>query len=323
MMKSDGIIRTIATACLEQGRLHSQNSDNLAAFGRWVPAARRASLVRSAALDSPLQLFAVADGQDGTGQGARAAESALALLGTFSERLPEHVQDVAAWRRAHLVQANRTVEQLLDPNHDMPAGTTLTALLLHGGMAYTLSIGNSRAYLFRDGILARLTRDDVAWLDETRYLTRWLGMQDETKLADAQGPVQTELKQGDVFILTTDGVTDLIGDEAIAACLAAPDAFVQRIGRIRELAIGKGAPDDFALVGIRVRDPDGKQPAGKSVRRKHEPGSGKADMLEQSLTEHRWIRPLSVFLFFVLLGLLLGKILTSLPGWFWTLLPGG
>jgi hypothetical protein len=118
-------------------------------------------------------------------------------------------------------------------------------------------------------------------------------------------------------------VTDLIGDEAIAACLAAPDAFVQRIGRIRELAIGKGAPDDFALVGIRVRDPDGKQPAGKSVRRKHEPGSGKADMLEQSLAEHRWIRPLSVFLFFVLLGLLLGKVLSSLPGWFWTLLPGG
>jgi hypothetical protein len=40
------------------------------------------------------------------------------------------------------------------------------------------------------------------WLDETRYLTRWLGMQDETKLADAQVRFQTELKQGDVFILT-------------------------------------------------------------------------------------------------------------------------
>ncbi|NLO36051.1 MAG: protein serine/threonine phosphatase 2C family protein [Clostridiaceae bacterium] len=317
-----GVIRSIATACLEQGRSRNLNSDNVYAFGRLVNTGQRASLVRSAAQDDPLQLFAVADGLDGAEQGARAAETALALLGAFSERLPVQ-QDFFAWARTYLDQANRSIGQLLDQDPGLIGGTTLTAILLHDQSAYTLSVGNSRAYLYRDGSLTRLTRDDVTWTDDVRHLTRWLGMQDGEIRAEDGNLSRTGLQRDDVLLLTTDGITDLLSDEELAACLAAPDAFVQRIGRIRDRALHKGAPDDFSLIGIRIRDPDGKFAANRKIHRERSRRPGQADLLEQSQQDHRWMRPLGVFLLCVLLGLLLGKLLTSLPAWFWHLLPGG
>lgn len=324
--------RTIALALLQKGLVRKNNDDNLYFLDAWVLPHERNACERSVASEEPMQFFAVADGMGGHEIGDLAAETVLAILDRHRRRLQGGSRfEFVDFARDFVDHANSVVCQLLENYQGLTVGTTLAALIIDRETAYTISVGNSRVYLYRDGRLYCLTQDHVEHLPDQRRLTRYFGISDGAALVGAENLTRTAIQRGDIFLLTTDGVTDLLSDEVLAGQLGAPAAFVQKIRQLQNLAFNAGAPDNLALIGIRILDPAGhERTERKTARSSKRHAAGKRDhaanrqdeMMRDQLQQHRWIRPTLIFLFFVLLGILAGKLLFAIPNWLIGLLRG-
>ncbi len=94
--------------------------------------------------------------------------------------------------------------------------TTLTALVLRGRRWHLAHVGDSRAYLWRDGALVRLSEDHTWPHPElSNVLRRAVGLESRLLVDHDDG----ELAAGDVFVLLTDGVWNALGEAEIAAVL--------------------------------------------------------------------------------------------------------
>ncbi len=147
------------------------------------------------------------------------------------------------------------------PGDDGP-GCTLTALLLGGPEVAIAHVGDSRAYLLRDGRLARLTRDHTvvqSLVDEGRLSeeeARSDGRRDELNralLAGASAKPDISLhatRPGDRFVLTTDGVHAVLPPGELCALLmdgATPEDVVTLV---EAAVLAAGAPDNYAVVAV-------------------------------------------------------------------------
>lgn len=205
-------------------------------------------------LDLEAGFFAVADGMGGHRAGAVASRLAVETIAAGAAGLRD-AADLAALVRL----ANMTVLEQASRNDDEAGmGTTLTAALIREGRAYLAHVGDSRAYLYRDGQLSRLTDDHSlvgemvrlgALSDEEarrhpsrNVLTRALGTSPEVDI-DLR---EADLQAGDVLLLCTDGLFGLLTDAELAAALALEPALAVR--RLLETALSRGAPDNVTAV---------------------------------------------------------------------------
>ena len=211
-------------------------------------------------IDEAMGLVALADGMGGHLGGEVASATALEALRagvTSGNPLRESIEE-----------ANRAVyaKSLTDPSlHGM--GTTLTAgTLVSGGTLLIGHVGDSRAYLFRDGELRRLTTDhshveelvrdgkiteDEAAVHPMRsVITRALGI-DESVVVDVY-PV--ELAPGDLIVLCSDGLTDMVHEDAIAAELRRESDAKRAATRLVDTANRAGGVDNITVVVIAVTD---------------------------------------------------------------------
>jgi len=189
------------------------------------------------------RMLAVADGMRGHAGVGEAAIGALSVREGFD------LGDLSALA----AEADRAVSAM-----EGDAITTLTALLWDGSRVGVLHIGDTRAYLLRNGVLARLTEDHsyvqkliddgALAADEARshpqraLLVRALGAQGETDLS-----LRTAIP-GDRYLLCSDGLWSVVEDEQLKATLAAGDAPEQTVQRLVDLAYEAGAPDNIAVV---------------------------------------------------------------------------
>jgi PPM family protein phosphatase len=207
-------------------------------------------------------LFAVADGMGGH-RGGNVA-SALAV-----EALQEMTDGKAAELLARVKQANVRVLERGQAQSDLRGmGTTLTAVLADGSKGHLVHIGDSRAYLLRDGQLQQLTRDHTLvqrMVDEGRLspkeaerhpqrsiLTRALGVD-----MDAEpDPLTFDLHAGDRLLLCTDGLTGMVNEDEIQAILqeeADPQAACERLV---DAANEAGGEDNITVVVLDVEEDD-------------------------------------------------------------------
>ncbi|WP_035869927.1 MerR family transcriptional regulator [Cryptosporangium arvum] len=194
------------------------------------------------------RLLAVADGVRGEG-GAAASAAAIGALTALSPSPGSAVELLT-----RLAGAVADVERVLEPG----AATTLTALLRAGSQLALVHVGDSRAYLVRGGELFQLTADhtwvqsqiDQGKLDlagaaahpDRALLTRALGAGEP----GADLAVRTALP-GDRYLLCTDGLSAVVDRVRLHAALRA-DATPERVvGRLLQLALDAGAPDNIAL----------------------------------------------------------------------------
>ncbi len=175
------------------------------------------------------QLGLVCDGMGGHSHGQAASNTAVAtivagLAQTASELTPGE-QLVRAIQSANqaVYQQGGSAEM-----HARP-GSTCVAVLLHEHGADIAHVGDSRAYLIRNGQIHRMTRDhsvvqqmlDAGMLTEeqaadhpdSNRITRALGMAPTLDVELRPGP--TQLSQDDIFLLTSDGLTDLVSDQEL------------------------------------------------------------------------------------------------------------
>jgi serine/threonine protein phosphatase PrpC len=207
-------------------------------------------------VDGPL--FAVADGMGGGNAGEVASALALETLGRVSG---EGSVDLAEW----VQRANRAVfDRSMSDRSTSGMGTTLTAVLAEGESLRLAHVGDSRAYLLRDGRLERLTEDhtrvarmvrdgmiteeQAAQHPQRNIITRGLGLADDVKVDQAQ----VEVRMGDRLLLCTDGLTAMVKEDTLREILAGEPDPQEAARRLVEAANQAGGADNVTAVVLDV-----------------------------------------------------------------------
>jgi len=237
-------------------------------------------LVRSNNQDSAYagpHLLVVADGMGGHAGGDIASSVAVAHLAPLDDEA--HGPDDALEELATAL--NGAHEELLALAEDNPAlaglGTTVTALLRSGNKLAMAHIGDSRAYLLREGELTQVTTDHsfVQHLVNTGKLTpeeaehhpqrsvllRVLGDFDMEIVPDLS---VREARAGDRWMLCSDGLSGVVSHDTMADALRDVDDAGACAEKLVDLALRGGAPDNITVVVgdvVEVDDlPDGAAP---------------------------------------------------------------
>lgn len=164
--------------------------------------------------------------------------------------------------------ANQQLRDTVDANPQMEGmGTTLTAILFSGSKIGMVHIGDSRAYLLRDGEFAQITKDDTyvqMLVDEGRIsaeeasshpqrslLTRALDGRD----IDPEYSVR-QVRPGDRYLICSDGLSGVVSAETIADTMRELRDPRECVERLVKLALRGGGPDNITVVIADATDQD-------------------------------------------------------------------
>ncbi len=194
-------------------------------------------------------LIAMADGVSGSSGGREASEYTVRGLLTDYYATPDdwHVP-IALDRVLNAINRWLVAQSSAHPERDGMA-TTLSALALRCRHYTIAHIGDTRIYLFRQGKLTRLTTDHVWDRPEMRHvLTRAIGLDRQLNLDYSDG----ELRQGDRFLLLSDGVWQPLGDKMLAQRLQHCTDPNQTARELCDAAIDAGSEDNVSTAIIEV-----------------------------------------------------------------------
>jgi serine/threonine protein phosphatase PrpC len=234
-------------------------------------------------------LFVVADGMGGAQAGEVASQIAVEAFqaglpesGTPESRLAERARD-----------ANRRIYEISSTEHDRAGmGTTLTAVYVDDAELAVAHVGDSRAYLFRDGELGRLTQDhtlveellrrgklteeQAAEHPQRSIITRALGVDPEVEVDTRT----YNARAGDVVLLCSDGLTSMISEKAVSAILRQEPDLDRAAERLIAAANEAGGRDNITVILFRLEevdeavDEDGEQPTMVGLDRADDTGAG-------------------------------------------------
>ena len=233
------------------------------------------------ACEADLGLALLADGMGGYNAGEIASAMAIATLRT----------ELAAWmartaQPAPLTDATAALQQATDRTntailhaslnnpHYEGMGTTLVLGLFQGTRALIGHIGDSRCYRWRGGSLQQLTRDhsllqeqidaglltpeEALYAPNRNLVTRALGVEPEVRIELHEH----ETRGGDVYLLCSDGLNDMLSDADIAALLAAGGGGTARAAQLLlDAANAAGGRDNISVVLVSA-DPGSREKRG-------------------------------------------------------------
>jgi len=202
--------------------------------------------------------YFVADGMGGQGNGSVASR-----IVKQSMESPDAPQEMLfAIHHAH--------QQILAATEREPAlrnmGSTIVALEIKDRMARSAWVGDSRAYLYRDKQLKRITRDhsyvevlrliqgltedQVRGHPESNVITRGLGMEEA-----AASMTELPVRNGDKFVLCSDGLTDELTDAEIRNVMSESGTVEDAADQLINQALAKGGRDNVSVVVLEYEGP--------------------------------------------------------------------
>jgi len=205
--------------------------------------------------------FAVADGMGG----AKAGEVASAMATGAFEGEADSGEPAEQQLARILREANRRIYDLAtaDESH-RGMGTTLTAAKIEGGEVSLAHVGDSRAYRLREGELEQLTNDHslVAELERSgqispeaaehhpqrSIITRALGPEPDVDV----DTYTVAARDGDVFLLCSDGLTSMISDAEVTSILRSADSLEEAAESLVRAANQSGGKDNITVILFRL-----------------------------------------------------------------------
>src|SRR5688572_29697618 len=216
------------------------------------------------------RLLAVADGMGGMAAGDLASSVVITKLSELDQDVPT-AEMIDVLDRT-VVAANKELREGVDANPELRGmGTTLTALLISGRAIAMVHIGDSRAYLLRDGRLRQVTKDHTyvqMLVDEGAITAEEASHHPHRSLVTQvlQGePIEPnysvrEAVRGDRYLLCSDGLSNVVSMETMAEVLREyhdPEACAERL---IDLALRAGGPDNITAIVADLVPSDPNQP---------------------------------------------------------------
>lgn len=216
-------------------------------------------------LEPDLDAVALADGMGGEKCGevasALAVEAVARALRSEAARPAAERVCLAARSANEVVHARSQAETSC-----RGMGTTLVVAQREGDVLHVASVGDSRAYLFREGQLRQLTRDQTVYQELRgrlgltheeacaypgwRALTSAVGVSAQVVVGTASASIEA----GDVVLVCSDGLFGPVPDEAIATIMTRESDLGRLAKRLVAEANQRGGPDNVTVILMRVND---------------------------------------------------------------------
>ena len=239
-------------AAVDPGRARSNNED-------------------SVATDDGVSLAVLADGMGGYNAGEVASNMATSFirteLGRWLREASQQASDAEVRRAMDICvdNANRAIFNAANANPQYAGmGTTLVVAVFRDDRVLLGHVGDSRCYRLREGRLQQITRDhsllqeqidaglitpeQAAFSANKNLVTRAVGVEDSVLLETHQHDVQP----GDLFLMCSDGLSDMLDDGAIAQVLQAHDSLETSSRALIDAANDAGGKDNISVILVRA-----------------------------------------------------------------------
>ena len=219
------------------------------------------------------KVYVIADGVGGGNAGEIASRTAVSQIASYIVDHPiEETGDkyrIASYFQNCLERVNGHIFEMANKytaNHGM--ATTIVVVYAEREKAYIANVGDSRAYLFRDGQLTQLTEDHtyVNTLVKAGLLTEEEAKVDErknviTKAMGAEPEVepdffQVDIMPGDIILMCTDGLYDEVSEEEIVQVIQKQRSMSDTCSELVQRANENGGRDNITVITLRVTEED-------------------------------------------------------------------
>lgn len=278
------LMRVDVAALSDRGAVREKNEDAYLVFrmGRYME--RVTSSLPEAELPSRYEaaghLMIVADGLGGHEAGDVASRTALVTALDLILRSPRwalqlddpatrdsEIRAMSARARGYLARVHETLHARAAADTKLSGmGTTLTGLYAIGADAFVIHVGDSKAYVLRDGELRQVThdhtvaqeyadrgmirQDEVATHRLQHVLTRAVGGPGDQLDADMH---HLRIEDGDRWLLCSDGLTDMASEAEIAGVMRAHPVSVEAARALVDLALSRGGHDNITVIVAHFR----------------------------------------------------------------------
>jgi len=235
------------------------------------PGRSRSNNEDSVALDAEVSLAVLADGMGGYNAGEVASTMATDFIQTELARwlreAGSHATDAEVRRAMDICvdNANRAIFNAANTTPQYAGmGTTLVVAVFRDNRLMLGHVGDSRGYRLRGGRLQQITRDhsllqeqidaglitpeQAAFSANKNLVTRAVGVEDTVLLETHQH----EVLPGDLYLLCSDGLSDMLDDTSIAQVLQAHDVLESRVQALIDAANDAGGKDNISVVLARA-----------------------------------------------------------------------
>jgi protein phosphatase len=214
------------------------------------------------------RLLAIADGMGGQAAGEVASSEVISTIVALDDDVPG--SDILTSLGTAVQRANDQLRMMVEEDPQLEGmGTTLTALLWTGQRLGLVHVGDSRAYLLRDGVLTQITQDHT-WVqrlvDEGRITEEEATTHPQRSLLmRALGSGEhvepdlsiREVRAGDRYLICSDGLSGVVSHQTMEDTLASYQGPQETVQQLIELALRGGGPDNITVIVADVLDIDG------------------------------------------------------------------
>lgn len=248
-------------AVTDAGKIRSNNEDNYYLFGNYRYDVSVSSKKKSGNSFTKQALAAVYDGMGGEEAGETAS---LIAANSFIPCKKENLREDVLYQVQY---ANEAVCREIK-SRGSRIGTTAVMLYINEGKAMCCNIGDSRCYIMRDGILRQISTDHSEAENMVRMgllkpeearkskswhkLTQHLGIFPDEFVIEPYFSERITPQEGDVFLLCSDGLTDMVMDDEIAEILGSVQDAKNAAAKLVESALEHGGRDNVTVVVLRV-----------------------------------------------------------------------
>ncbi len=257
-----------AAAESQVGNARGNNEDNVYFNGDFItPRTIRQDFAIKTGDYSDINVFAVLDGMGRNNTGSFASLLGATRLDVVSSRVAfDSGRDCDTIVLDYMQSVNAEVREQIKETGGVRTASTIALVIIENGIVHAYNAGDSRIYLFRDKQLIRLSRDHISLRGQQSValteegvrnggLTKYLGM------PETEGPLEPfrakpfKIRKGDKILICSDGLTDYVDEEDIAACMTRNREPFAITNELMILADREDSADNVSVVVAEVTEP--------------------------------------------------------------------
>lgn len=252
---------TIQASCdCNRGKIRKKNEDNFVFDGRCLPRENnglRHAVTMCASIQKE-QCFAVFDGMGGENYGEYAAFAAAECMKGIIANLKQYVVPEKEFLNDLCFAMNQAVNDAACTMRTRRMGSTVAMLMFHQGFVYSCNVGDSRCYRYRNRVLLQLSEDHVdncftpSEKRKKPALSQCLGISEDDFIIEpyiAKG----EVKEGDRYLICSDGLTDMLSEREISGILAEEITSAECAEKLVCQALENGGRDNVTVIVCEVQ----------------------------------------------------------------------
>jgi len=253
------------------GKIRENNEDMAYANGLYFNNVMKPKYQLSKRQGGKFLVYSVCDGMGGESNGEIASMEAVKELETFCKSIRKSSKDlkqVVEGFKKYISETNQIIYEIWANANEGRMGSTFAGLAFYKDQAIAINLGDSRVYYMRDGELNRLSKDhteatrlysmglisfdEIDTHKKRHMLTRHFGVGPEEGIMEADYSEIIKPKKGDLFLLCSDGLTDMLTDNEISQLLQKKISMEKLVFELIQGSLEKGGRDNITAIVVRI-----------------------------------------------------------------------